>query len=85
MVLVVVIASITNNLKMNKSFLTKLGKQIKKLRKERNLTQDDLGINGISRQMVSLIELARTDITASKLKIIADNLNVDIRELFNFN
>ena len=70
---------------MNKSFLTKLGKQIKKLRKERNLTQDDLGINGISRQMVSLIELARTDITASKLKIIADNLNVDIRELFNFN
>ncbi|MBR1977818.1 helix-turn-helix transcriptional regulator [bacterium] len=69
---------------MNKYFLTKLGKQIKKLRVERNLTQDDVGINGISRQMVSLLELARTDVTASKLKIIADNLQVEVKDLFDF-
>lgn len=69
---------------MNKHFLTKLGKQIKKLRVERNLTQDDVGINGISRQMVSLLELARTDVTASKLKIIADNLQVEVKDLFDF-
>ncbi len=69
---------------MDKPFLTKLGKQIKKLRKERKLTQDDIGVNGISRQMVSLLELARTDITASKLKIIADNLKVEVKDLFDF-
>jgi len=48
------------------------------------MTQDDVGINGISRQMVSLIELARTDITASKLKVIADNLKVKVKDLFDF-
>lgn len=84
MLLVVNIHIITDNKKMNKTFLEKLGKQIKKLRTEKGLTQDDLGTNGISRQMISLVELARTDITASKLKIIADNLSVDIKDLFDF-
>ena len=83
-ILVVDIASITNNCKMDKRFLKKLGKNIKKLRKERKLTQDDIGVNGISRQMVSLIELARTDITASKLKIIADNMKIEVKDLFDF-
>jgi len=69
---------------MNKRFLTKLGKNIKKIRKERGMTQDDIGINGISRQMVSLVEIAKTDITASMLKIIADNLNVEVKDLFDF-
>ena len=69
---------------MNKRFLAKLGRNIKRLRKERGLTQDDIGINGISRQMVSLVEIARTDITASMLKIIADNLNLEVKDLFDF-
>lgn len=69
---------------MDKRFLTKLGKNIKKIRKERGMTQDDIGINGISRQMVSLVEIAKTDITASMLKIIADNLNVEVKDLFDF-
>ena len=69
---------------MNKPFLVKLGNHIRKLRKERKLAQDDIGINGVSRQMVSLIELARTDITASKLKAIADNLGVKVKDLFDF-
>ena len=84
MTLVVVNASIANNLKMNKSVIKKLAKRIKELRKEKRLTQDDVAINGISRSMVSLIELARTDITVSKLKIIADNLGVEIKDLFDF-
>ena len=84
MLLVVYNASIANNLKMNKSFLEKLAKRLKYLRKERKLTQDDLGINGVSRSMISLLELAKTDVTITKLKIIADNLGVDIRDLFDF-
>lgn len=84
MILVVSNASITNNHKMNKSYLKKLGKNIKKIRNEKGLTQDDLGLNGISRQMVSHIELALCDTTVTKLKVIADNLEVKIKDLFDF-
>ena len=69
---------------MNKTFLEKLGNQIKKIRNEKGLTQDDIGINGISSQMVSLIEIARTDVTTTKLKVIADNLGVRVKDLFDF-
>ncbi len=34
--------------------------------------------------MISLIETARTDITITKLKIIADNLNIKVKDLFDF-
>ena len=69
---------------MDKLLLQKLGNHIKKLREKRKLTQDDLGVNGISRSMISLLELAKTDVTVSKLKIIADNLGVEIKDLFDF-
>ena len=84
MVLVEDNASIANNLKMNKSFLEKLAKRLKYLREKRKLTQDDLGVNGVSRSMISLLELAKTDVTVSKLKIIADNLGVEVKDLFDF-
>ncbi len=84
MVLVVYNASIANNLEVNKPFLEKLAKRLKYLREERKLTQDDLGVNGVSRSMVSLLELAKTDVTVSKLKIIADNLGVEVKDLFDF-
>ncbi len=84
MVLVVDNASMANNLKMNKPFLEKLAKNLKTLRQERKLTQDDIGINGVSRAMISLIELAKTDVTVTKLKIIADNLGVEVKDLFDF-
>lgn len=82
--LVVYIASITNNLKMNKPFIEKFAKNLKKLRKEKHLTQDDISFNGISRSMISLIELARTDVTITKLKIIADNMGIKVKDLFDF-
>lgn len=69
---------------MDKPFLEKLAKQLKRIRKEKNLTQDDIGVNGISRAMISLIELAKTDVTASKLKIISDNLGIEVKDLFDF-
>ena len=84
MLLVVYNASITNNLIMDKPFLEKLAKRLKYLREERKLTQDDLGVNGVSRSMISLLELAKTDVTVSKLKIIADNLEVELKDLFDF-
>ena len=69
---------------MDKDFLQKLGKNIKSKRLAKGLTQDDLGVNGISLSMISLIEIAKTDITASKLKIIADNLSLKVSYLFDF-
>ena len=83
-VLVVHNASIANNLKMDKPFLEKLAKRLKNLREERKLTQDDLGVNGVSRSMISLLELAKTDVTVTKLKIIADNLGIKVKDLFDF-
>jgi len=69
---------------MNNKYIQKLGLNIKKHREKRNMTQDDLGVNGISRSMISLVETARTDISVSKLKIIADNLGVQVKDLFDF-
>lgn len=82
--LIEIFDSSTNNINMNKEYISKLGKNIKRLREERKLDQDDLGINGISRSMISLIETARTDITVTKLKIIAENMNLKVKDLFDF-
>lgn len=71
---------------MNKEFLQKFAKNLKRIRKEKGLKQDDfLAINGISRSMIAMAETAKTDITLSKLKIIADVLNVEPKELLDFN
>lgn len=78
--------SIADNVKMNKEFLQKFAKNLKRIRKEKGLKQDDfLAINGISRSMIAMVETAKTDITLSKLKIIADVLNVEPKELLDFN
>lgn len=82
--LVVTSVSIADNVQMNKTYLEKVAEQIKKLRTEKGLTQDDLGTNGISRQMVSLLELAKTDITVSKLKVLADNMGIKVKDIFDF-
>lgn len=84
MTLVVLIASVANNLEMNKDYLQKFANNLKRIRKEKGLTQDDLATEGISRSMVSLIEIARTDLTVSKVKLLADTLNVHPKDLFNF-
>lgn len=78
--------SIADNVKMNKEFLQKFANNLKRIRKEKGLKQDDfLAINGISRSMIAMVETAKTDITLSKLKIIADVLNVEPKELLDFN
>ena len=69
---------------MNKAYLQKLANRIKELRAKQGLTQDDLASECVSRGMISLLETARTDITVSKLKCIADNLDVDMKDLFDF-
>lgn len=85
MVLVVIIASIANNLKMNKEYLQKFANNLKKIRNEKGLSQDDLAVSDeISRSMISLVETVKTDLTVSKVKLIADALGVPPKTLFDF-
>ena len=77
--------SIADNVKMDKEFLQKFAKNLKKIRKEKRIKQDDfLAVSGISRSTIAMVETARTDITLSKLKIIADVIGVEPKELLDF-
>ena len=82
--LVVDNASIAHNLFVNKEYLQKFANNLKKLRKERKLTQEDLESENVSRSMISLVELVRSDLTISTAKAIADSLGVQVKELFDF-
>lgn len=70
---------------MNSEYLQKFAKNLKRLRKLKKLTQDDFGaIEGISRSTIGMVETAKTDITLSKIKIIADTLGVNPKDLLDF-
>ena len=69
---------------MNKEYLQKFAKHLKKLRKEKGYTQEDLESETVSRSMVSLIEIVKTDLTISTAKAIADSLEISVKELFDF-
>ena len=76
--------SIADNVEMDKIFLEKFATNLKKLRKIKNIKQDDfLAVDGISRSTIAMVETAKTDITLSKLKIIADVLGVDPKDLLD--
>ena len=70
---------------MNKEFLQKFAQNLKRIRKSKGIKQDDfLIVEGISRSLISMVETAKTDITLSKLKIIADTLGVEPKDLLDF-
>ena len=70
---------------MNKEYLQKFANHLKRLRKEKGLVQDDFSnLQDISRSTISMVETAKTDITLSKLKIIADRLGVNPKDLLDF-
>lgn len=70
---------------MNKEYLQKFAKHLKELRKLKGIKQDDfLDVKGISRSTISMLETVKTDITLSKLKIIADVLQVQPKDLLDF-
>lgn len=70
---------------MNREYLQKFAKNLKRLRGLKGLTQDDLGaIDGVSRSTIGMVETGKTDITLSKIKLIADALCVEPKELLDF-
>ncbi len=70
---------------MDKEYLQKFANNLKKIRKEKGIKQDDfLNVDGISRSLVSMVETVKSDITLSKLKIIADVIGVEPKDLLDF-
>ena len=83
--LIVIIVSIIDNLIMNKEYLQKFANHLKNLRREKGIRQDDfLDIDGISRSPISMLETVKTDVTLYKLKIIAEVLGVQPKDLLDF-
>ena len=70
---------------MNNEYLQKFAKNLKELRKQNEIKQDDfLNIDGISRSTIAMVETAKTYITLSKVKIIADVIGVKPKDLLDF-
>lgn len=67
-----------------KQHLLEFGNRIKQLRLERDMSQDELAKRSGygSRSTINKIELGINDIPQSKIKAIAEALNVSIGELF---
>jgi transcriptional regulator with XRE-family HTH domain len=68
--------------KPTEGLLNTLASNVKRLRKDKNLTQEDLGDQcGFHPTFISLIERRQRNVTISTLEIIANALNVTPSEL----
>ena len=63
--------------------LLAFGRRVQELRKERNLSQEQLAdLAGVHRTYIGMIERAEKNITLCNIEKIAKALKVDIKELF---
>ncbi len=70
---------------MCNNFKKDLGKNIRKIRKAKSYTQEDLYFeSGISRSHIAMIEAGKRDLTVSSLFKISRALNVNMKEIFSF-
>lgn len=69
---------------MQKEILIIFGNKVKALRKERNLSQEQLSFKAdLHRTYIGMIERAEKNITLINIEKIAIALNVKIKDLFN--
>lgn len=69
----------------NKDLSYKVGKKIKLLRENKKMSQDELArLSSIERNSLGVIERGETNPKLYTLNQIADALEVNITELFNF-
>jgi len=69
----------------DKNFHKKFGKRIKELRKEKDLTQEELSLEiGAGNSYISIVENAQRDIPLSKIQKISRALGVSLHEFFEF-
>lgn len=63
----------------------KLGKRVKQLRLERDMSQMDLSVHcDLEKSNLSKIENGRANLTLRTMSMLAKALEVELEELFNF-
>jgi transcriptional regulator with XRE-family HTH domain len=68
------------------SILISFGENLRRLRKERNLSQEDLAFKAdLHRTYIGMIERAEKNITLLNIEKLAKALKINIKELVNFN
>ncbi len=73
----------TDKIKTKIDILTQLGENVRRIRKEKALSQIQLAyLSELERAYISFVETGRRDIRISTLEKIAIGLNVKISELF---
>lgn len=69
----------------DKIFHKKFGENVKKLRKQRGLTQEQLSLAiGADNSYIAILENAHRDVPLSKIQKIAMALEVSVSDLFKF-
>jgi transcriptional regulator with XRE-family HTH domain len=69
----------------DKKFLKRLGKRIKTLRLQQNISQDQLAFETkMRREQVIRIEFGRQNTSIDNLKKIADAFEIRLKDLFDF-
>lgn len=70
---------------MDKCFIEKVGKNIKKIREAKGLTQVELAVDAnIASSTIGMIETAQNDMTLSKINAIAKALGIETYTLLKF-
>ena len=68
---------------MNKNIKKKFAKNIKKLRKQKRLSQEALSLElDLDGSYIGKIENAKLNITLDKIILIADYFNIPVKDLF---
>lgn len=70
---------------LNNDTIRKVGQKIRIERYKRHLSQERLSeLANLNRNFIGMIERAETNVTIKNLECIANALEVDIKELFDF-
>lgn len=70
---------------MNENTIIKLGIKIRVERQKQKISQEKLAEKAnLNRNFVGMIERGETNVTVKNLEHIANALNLDIKDLFNF-
>ena len=69
----------------DKKYLKSFGKNLKRLRKEKGLSQEQLAYKAdLSLSQIGRIERGEINPTICTIKVIAESLEIDVKELFEF-
>ncbi len=73
------------NVIMNEQTIQKLGLKIRVERQKKKISQEKLAeLADLNRNFIGMIERGETNVTVKNLENIANALELDIKELFNF-